>query len=241
MSTEARVLVGQAVARQGFADAGARRAADVHAAARDDRRGDRNELRRPAESRRDERLDDVGSTVVGGRVADNSLYEAIVERSPEAMSTTSAIPSSPATCSCASHEAADAAQLIGLRATSQRTQSRRPASSRTASAPRCASSPIRASATGPGELSSTDAVPSYPASRSAVRYGTRMGVVPVPAGRSPCRTPSQSAMWTCPIRPRSRAIPAGSMRCSQRWEMSIAAVTPGSRPRRAASASNRGC
>jgi 2,4-dienoyl-CoA reductase-like NADH-dependent reductase (Old Yellow Enzyme family)/thioredoxin reductase len=65
-----------------------------------------------------ERLVDVESTVVGGRVANNALYEAILEWSPESDVYNVGDSVEPRDVFCASHEAADAAQLIGLRARS---------------------------------------------------------------------------------------------------------------------------
>ena len=62
-----------------------------------------------------ERLTDVASVIIGGRVANNSLYEAIRELSPEHEVYNIGDSVEPRDVFCASHEAADVAQLIGLR------------------------------------------------------------------------------------------------------------------------------
>ena len=65
-----------------------------------------------------ERLTEIASVVIGGRVANNDLYEAIREWSPDCEVYNIGDSVEPRDVYCASHEAADVAQLIGLRATS---------------------------------------------------------------------------------------------------------------------------
>lgn len=65
-----------------------------------------------------ETLTDVASVVIGGRVANNDLYEAIRERSPDCEVYNIGDSVDPRDVYCASHEAAEVAQLIGLRAKS---------------------------------------------------------------------------------------------------------------------------
>ena len=63
-----------------------------------------------------ERLNDVGSVVVGGRTADNSLYEQILRETPELEVYNIGDSVKPRDVFSASHEAADTAELVRLRA-----------------------------------------------------------------------------------------------------------------------------
>jgi len=65
-----------------------------------------------------ERLTDVASVVIGGRVANNDLYEAILEWNPDCEVYNIGDSVEPRDVYCASHEAADVAQVIGMRAMS---------------------------------------------------------------------------------------------------------------------------
>ena len=65
-----------------------------------------------------ERLTDVASVVIGGRVANNDLYEAIREWNPDCEVYNIGDSVEPRDVYCASHEAADVAQVIGMRAMS---------------------------------------------------------------------------------------------------------------------------
>ena len=65
-----------------------------------------------------ERLEGIESTVVGGRVANDGLYEEILESMPDCEVYNVGDSVEPRDMLCASHEAVDAAQLIGMRATS---------------------------------------------------------------------------------------------------------------------------
>lgn len=63
-----------------------------------------------------ERLSDVASVVIGGRVANNELYEAIRERNPDCEVYNIGDSVEPRDVYRASHEAADVAQVVGMRA-----------------------------------------------------------------------------------------------------------------------------
>jgi 2,4-dienoyl-CoA reductase (NADPH2) len=63
-----------------------------------------------------ERLEGVGSVVVGGRTANNHLYERIVAELPELEVYNIGDSAEPRDVYCASHEAAEVAELIRLRA-----------------------------------------------------------------------------------------------------------------------------
>ncbi len=65
-----------------------------------------------------ERLSDVASVVIGGRVANNDLYESIREWNPDCEVYNIGDSVEPRDVYRASHEAADVAQVIGLRASS---------------------------------------------------------------------------------------------------------------------------
>jgi 2,4-dienoyl-CoA reductase-like NADH-dependent reductase (Old Yellow Enzyme family)/thioredoxin reductase len=65
-----------------------------------------------------ERLTDVATVVIGGRVANNDLYEEILAWSPDCEVYNIGDSVAPRDVYCASHEAADVAQLVGMRSMS---------------------------------------------------------------------------------------------------------------------------